>query len=154
MQERRASLIARYPLRRRLSSAAEATETASVLRFPRSFTSAICRLSRGLIARTIALVTATCPPPRDKPGRMELPSPTATTLFIASTLSNSITALGTLPASASHSVTIRRNADCRLPRACIQLGGVCRERNRIKRGTPFYDPEPGVTLGIPKSVVE
>src|SRR6202163_909975 len=39
-------------------------------------------------------------------------------------------------------------------RACIQLGGVCRERNRIKRGTPFYDPEPGVTLGIPKSVVE
>jgi hypothetical protein len=39
-------------------------------------------------------------------------------------------------------------------RACIQLGGVCRERNRIKRGTPFYDPEPGVILGIPKSVVE
>src|ERR1700730_18459748 len=39
-------------------------------------------------------------------------------------------------------------------RACIQLGGVCRERNRIKRGTPFYDPELGVILGIPKSVVE
>jgi hypothetical protein len=29
-----------------------------------------------------------------------------------------------------------------------------RERNRIKRGTAFYDPEPGVILGIPKSVVE
>ena len=29
-----------------------------------------------------------------------------------------------------------------------------KERNRIKRGTPFYDPEPGVILGIPKSVVE
>jgi hypothetical protein len=41
-----------------------------------------------------------------------------------------------------------------LARACIQLGGVCRERNRIKRGTPFYDPELGVILGIPKSVVE
>jgi hypothetical protein len=40
-----------------------------------------------------------------------------------------------------------------LTRACIQLGGA-RERNRIKRGTPFYDQEPGVILGIPKSVVE
>jgi hypothetical protein len=29
-----------------------------------------------------------------------------------------------------------------------------RERNRIKRGTAFYDPELGVILGIPKSVVE
>ena len=30
---------------RKVSNAAEASETASVLRFPRSFTSAICRLS-------------------------------------------------------------------------------------------------------------
>jgi hypothetical protein len=41
-----------------------------------------------------------------------------------------------------------------LTRACIQLGGFARERNRIKHGTPFYDQEPGVILGIPKSVVE
>jgi hypothetical protein len=42
----------------------------------------------------------------------------------------------------------------RFTRACIQLGGFARERNRIKHGTPFYDQEPGVILGIPKSVVE
>jgi hypothetical protein len=104
-----------YLLRRKLSKAAEASETASVLRFPRSFTSAICRARRGLMGRTVVFVMAMCPLPSDKAGTMELPSPTATTLFMASTLSNSITGLGTFPANASHSITVRHKADCGLP---------------------------------------
>src|SRR4029077_10375697 len=60
--------------------------------------------------------------------------------------------------SVAERLTVDQKGDGSIPspgtRACIQLGGVCRERNRVKRGTPFYDPEPGVTLGIPKSVVD
>jgi len=67
------------------------------------------------MGRTVVFVMAMCPLPSDRAGTIELPSPTATTLFMASILSNSITGVGKFPANASHCVTLRRKADCGLP---------------------------------------
>jgi hypothetical protein len=51
-------------------------------------------LARGVSGRTSMFVTGMCPAPKEALGTIEAPSPTATILFIASTLSNSINGLG------------------------------------------------------------
>src|SRR5262249_9908883 len=88
----------------------------SVLRFPRNRMSPPCRPTDGLSGRTSVRAVATCPPPKHILGTTEQPSPTATTPFIGSTLSNSINGFGGDPACASHSPTMRRSADPPLTR--------------------------------------
>jgi hypothetical protein len=103
-------------LGRKDNNAAETNSIPSVLRFPRSRTNPTRRLARGVSGRTSIFAAGMCPAPKDRLGTIEAPSPTATTLFIASTLSNSINGLGGGPASASQSVIVRRRADFSLPR--------------------------------------
>src|ERR1700692_1560311 len=74
------------------------------------------RLAAGLMGATRIFSAVTCPDSRQLLGTIEAPSPMATRLFIVSTLSNSMTGFGGGPASASHSVTVRRSADSSLPR--------------------------------------
>ena len=62
------------------------------------------------------LSVGTCPEPSANPGTIEVPSPTATMLFIASTLSNSMIGFGAGPAFCSHSVMVRLSAACSVPR--------------------------------------
>jgi hypothetical protein len=108
---------------RKDNNAAETSCKPSVLRFPRTRTNPTSRLRRGVSGRTSIFSAGMCPAPRDRVGTIEAPSPTATTLFIASTLSNSINGRAGGPASASQSVIIRRSADFSLPR----IRGTARE---------------------------
>src|SRR5215467_14894343 len=96
----------------------------SVLRLPRSRTSPTSLPTDGLSGRITIPAIPTCPRPKHILGTTEHPSPTATTLLIASTWSNSINGFGGGPASASHSPTVRRSADSSLTRIKGQ-----RERN-------------------------
>src|SRR5262249_36722393 len=108
--KRRRKMRARHPVplaharvgQRRCSvnRAAHARSMPSVLRFPRSRTSPTCRPTDGLSGRTSVRAVATCPSPKHILGTTEQPSPTATTLFIGSTLSNSINGFGGGPAGA------------------------------------------------------
>jgi len=107
-----------------VNRAAHARSMPSVLRFPRNRMTPTCRPTDGLSGRTSVRAVATCPPPKHILGTTEQPSPTATTLFIGSTLSNSINGFGGGPACASHSPTVRRSADPSLTRISGQ-----RERN-------------------------
>src|SRR5262249_1307441 len=109
---------------RKPNNAAETSSIPSVPRFPRKRTNPTRRLARGLSGRTSLFAAAACPAPKYRRGTTDAPSPTATTLFIASTLSNSINGLGGGPASASQSVIVRRSAEFSLPRTSGQ-----RERN-------------------------
>jgi hypothetical protein len=79
---------------RKDNNAVEMRSMPSVLRFPRSRTNPTRRLARGMSGRTSIFAAEMCPAPKDRLGTIEAPSPTATTLFIASTLSNSINGLG------------------------------------------------------------
>src|SRR5262249_42639650 len=108
--------LADEPWRCKANTAAETSSMPSVLRFPRKRTNPTRRLTRGLSGRTSILAATTCPAPKDRRGTIDAPSPTATTLFIASTLSNSINGLGGGPASASQSVIVRRSAESSFPR--------------------------------------
>src|SRR5262249_53858018 len=112
----------RWP--RKPNKAAETRSIPSVPCFPRKRTNPTRRLARGLSGRTSIFPASPCPAPKDPLGTIDPPSPTATTLFIASTLSNSTNGLGGGPASASHSVIVRRSAEFSLPRTSGQ-----RERN-------------------------
>src|SRR5262249_60682263 len=94
-----------------VNRAAHARSMPSVLRFPRSGTSPTCRPTEGLSGRTSVRAVATCPSPKHILGTTEQPSPTATTLFIGSTLSNSINGFGGGPARARHPPPLRRSAD-------------------------------------------
>jgi hypothetical protein len=105
-----------YPRPRNVNIAAQTSFMPSVLRFPRSLTNPTCRLARGLSGATIVFLTGKWPAPKLSLGTTETPSPTATRLLIASTLSNSMTGLGGGPAGASQSVTARRSAEFSLPR--------------------------------------
>ena len=88
----------------------------SLARFSLSLTRPMRRLARGLSDATIVFFVAACPRPSDKLGTIDAPSPTATRLLIASTLSNSMTGFGGRPPRASQSFTVRRSAECSLPR--------------------------------------
>src|SRR5262245_40245432 len=96
----------------------------SVLRFPCNRMSPTCRRRGGLSGRTSVRAIAMGPPLKHILGTTEQPSPTATTLFIGSMLSNSINGFGGDPAGASHSPTVRRSGVPSLRRISGQ-----RERN-------------------------
>jgi hypothetical protein len=106
--------LADAPWRRKDNNAAKTSSIPSLLRFPRSRINPTRRLARGLSGRTSIFAAGMCPAPKDRLGTVEAPSSTATTLFIASTLSNSINGLGGGPASASQSLSC--SADPSLPR--------------------------------------
>jgi hypothetical protein len=101
---------------RNANRASDTSSMPSVPRFPRNRTNPTRRLARGLIGRTSVFAIVPCPAPKDRLGTIDAPSPTATTLFIASTLSNSISGRGGGPASANQFVIVRRNAEFSLPR--------------------------------------
>jgi len=139
-----------YPRCRKFNMATVTHLRPPLSAFPRIFTNPTCRAARGRSGTTNVSLARTCPAPRERRGTIEAPSPTATTLLIASTLSSSITGLGTGPASESHFAIAPRNAEFSLPRirgnldrnagvACLggfpKLDGKIATSSSVKSGT-------------------